>query len=133
MSVPAERVQPRRRGDRCGARGIGNEQIGATVAMMVMMAARKRIAGLLISGRVTKMLGVIGMAARHGMNGEISRATMVMRHHDRRRMPDLIHGLCRHRCRIDRHQQHAQCCDQTVQAGQPTVHHDFACRGSGFD
>lgn len=132
MSVLAERVQSRRRSDRCGARGIGNKQIGAAVAM-VMMARPKRLAGLFISGGVTEMFGVIVMAAGHRINGEIGRPAMVMSDHDRRGVPDLIHRFGRHRCRIEHQYQDAERGDQTVQGGQRTDYHGFACKGLGDD
>ena len=133
MPVLAERLQPRRRSDCCGARGIGNKQIGAAVAMVMMMAARKRLAGFFISGSVTEMFGVIVMAAGHRINGEIGRPAMVMSDHDRRRVPDLIHRFCRHRCRIEHQYQDAERRDQAVQGGQRTDYHGFACKGPGDD
>lgn len=97
--------------------------------MMMMMAARKRLAGLLVSGGVTEMFGVIIMAAGHRINGEIGRATMVMGDHGRRRVPHLIHRLCRHRRRIEHQHHDAERRDQTVQGGQRMDHHGFGGKG----
>lgn len=107
---------------------IGDDQIGSTIAMMVMPAC-SQITGLVLTvRRVFMMLGVRVMMIMHGVERETFGAAMFVRDHQGRCVLDLIGRFCRHSCGIDDHQQGAKRCGQTVKKRRGTVRHGSACK-----
>lgn len=107
---------------------IGDDQIGSTIAMMVMPAS-SQITGLVLTIRcVFMMLGVCVMMIMHGVERETFRAAMFVRDHQGRCVPNLIGRFCRHRGGIDDHQQGAERGGQAVKKRRGTVRHVSACK-----
>ncbi|MBR2174794.1 hypothetical protein [Sphingopyxis sp.] len=87
---------------------MGNEQIGAVVAMM-MVAARGGVARFLVAiGRIVMMNGMMIDTVMNDIDGDVGGVLFIVRHHEGRRMLKLIRCLGRNRGRIERHEQSAE-------------------------
>src|SRR3546814_20173995 len=96
---------------------MGNEQIGAVVAMM-MVAARGGVARFLVAiGRIVMMNGMLIDTVMNYIDGDVGGVLIIVRHHEGRRMLKLIPCLCRKRGRIQRPEQSAQLKEQTGRTG----------------
>jgi len=107
-------MQRARKRNAGGGDDIGDEKIRPVIAMM-MMAAAQMVVGLIARiGRIVMMRGRFVMTIMHGVDRETVEPIMVMRHHEGRRMLDLISGLGGHCRRIEHHQRDAERRDQAV-------------------
>lgn len=95
---------------------------------MMMMTAAEMVVGLIPDiGRIVIMRGRFVMTVMHGIHRETVEPIMVMRHHEGRRMLDLIGRLRRDSCRIEHHQRDAERRDEAVRNGGDQTEHGFAC------
>lgn len=114
---------------RCGS-GVGNKEVWAGVAVMVMPAGEMIARLILIVGHAAMMIGMIGViviAVVHGIDGKIAQTNMVVRDHQRRSVLDLISRFGGQRCHIEHQQCDAERGHETVQSGGDRLEHGPAC------